>query len=165
MTSGYKHVNRRALYGADDFWALTLPEPNTGCVLWLGNHNAAGYGRFGMEPSPSAKRGLKNRLAHRYSYATFRGPIPESLCVLHRCDTPACVNPDHLFLGTHADNVSDKEKKGRGTGGARQRATTHCPAGHPYDSENTYPIQGKVGRSCRACARIGWHRRKSERAA
>lgn len=50
---------------------------------------------------------------HRLAYEEAFGPIPPGLWVLHKCDTPACINPDHLFVGTNADNVRDREKKGR----------------------------------------------------
>jgi hypothetical protein len=50
---------------------------------------------------------------HRASWMVYRGPIPDGMCVLHRCDTPKCINPDHLFIGSHADNASDRDAKGR----------------------------------------------------
>ncbi len=80
------------------------PEPNTGCWLWLGRRDDEGYGRF-------KANGV--RLAHREFYLHHRGAIPDGHDVLHRCDTPACVNPNHLFTGTHADNMRDMIKKGR----------------------------------------------------
>lgn len=98
------------------FLAKAIPEPNTGCWLWCGKVNKEGYGRLGA---------LKQMcLAHRVSYVLFVGPIADGLCVLHRCDVPGCVNPDHLFLGTLADNNLDKVSKGRqprgqDSGGAR----------------------------------------------
>jgi hypothetical protein len=52
-------------------------------------------------------------LAHRLAYALFVGPVPAEMCVCHKCDTPLCVNPNHLFLGTYADNNSDRTRKGR----------------------------------------------------
>lgn len=82
-------------------------EPNSGCWLWAGATTTAGYGQF------SAGRPV---LAHRYSYAFYRGEIPSGYCVCHKCDVPECVNPDHLFTGTHKENAWDKVKKGRAKG-------------------------------------------------
>lgn len=81
-----------------------IPEPMSGCWLWLGPVTCDGYGKQG------------GRLAHRISWEIWRGEVPRGLHVLHRCDTACCVNPDHLFLGTHADNMADMRKKGRRLG-------------------------------------------------
>lgn len=90
------------------FWALTIPEPNTGCWLWLGTEGPRGYGRLSF-------CGRRQR-ANRCAWEITRGPIADGLFVCHRCDQPSCVNPDHLFLGTHQDNMSDMARKGRGRG-------------------------------------------------
>jgi hypothetical protein len=75
-------------------------DDNTGCWLWQGGiHN--GYGNF-------VPVGGKSGLAHRTSYRLFKGIIPDGLLVLHSCNIPACVNPDHLRVGTNADNAIDK---------------------------------------------------------
>jgi hypothetical protein len=74
-------------------------------------------------------------------------PFDDELKVLHRCDNPICVNPNHLFLGTSADNAQDREAKGRG-GNSKK---THCPKGHPYDAENTYVRTRDGKRGCRIC--------------
>ena len=127
------------------FEAKYVPEPNTGCWLWIGasdDRPGKGYGfiRF---------RGRKNWSAHRVSYTLFRGEIPEGMHVCHSCDTPACVNPDHLWLGTNQDNQLDKSIKGRAAG----QNKTHCPRGHEYTEENTYWRPNTGWRVCRTCNR------------
>ena len=75
------------------------------CWEWTGNHNQYGYGIF------YRKSGM--RLTHRTSWYLYKGDIPENLLVLHACDNPSCVNPNHLFLGTHRDNQRDMVWKRR----------------------------------------------------
>lgn len=75
------------------------------CWTWTARKTPQGYGRFSVN-------GV-NKLAHRVAYEQLKSPIPNGLQVLHRCDNPSCVNPDHLWLGSNADNVADKVAKGR----------------------------------------------------
>jgi hypothetical protein len=77
------------------------------CWLWTGAVNNKGYGMFRM------RRYFKTRLAHRIMYSIKYGEPPEHLDICHTCDTTRCVNPDHLFLGTHKDNMGDAARKGR----------------------------------------------------
>lgn len=88
------------------FEAKVISPNKNKCSLWAGALGPNGYGRIGF-------RG-KVVNAHRVSWVLYRGEIPRGLCVLHRCDVRACVNPDHLFLGTVNDNNLDRELKGRG---------------------------------------------------
>lgn len=83
----------------------SIPEPNSGCWLWMGAVNDWGYGIL--------KVNKLHRRAHRLSYGEFRGEIPAGKVVCHRCDMPPCINPDHLWLGDAKDNVADMVRKGR----------------------------------------------------
>jgi len=85
------------------FWPKI--EKTNSCWNWMANKNNHGYGMV--------LYGDRKRLAHRISWELHNGKIPKGLCVLHKCDNPACVNPDHLFLGTIRDNYEDMVKKGR----------------------------------------------------
>lgn len=82
------------------------PEPNSGCWLWFGATTNKGYGSFRIEAG-------KEMGAHRASWLLNRGSIADGMQILHKCDTPACVNPDHLFVGTNLDNMRDRYVKGR----------------------------------------------------
>lgn len=93
------------------FWSKVRPGVGGECWEWVGAKVAKGYGAFRPQTKVFA-------LAHRYSWQMHYGPIPEGVgfhgtCVLHRCDNPSCVRPDHLFLGTNHENIKDMDTKGR----------------------------------------------------
>lgn len=108
---------------------------------------ASGYGVF--------SRGHVNVLAHRDAWEKANEqPIPAGMVVRHSCDNPPCINPDHLLLGTQADNMRDKVLRGRTSTNGNERKT-HCPSGHAYTTENTY-VNPKGERACRTCQRAHW---------
>jgi hypothetical protein len=87
----------------------------SGCWEWLKFCDGDGYGRVTINS--------EKFLAHRVAYMVYHGPIPDNLCVLHECDNPSCVNPEHLFLGTPQDNMDDKVAKGRHHVGERSTSS------------------------------------------
>lgn len=88
------------------FEDMICPEPTTGCWLYTGGLDVFGYGKVNYAR-------YHEHLAHRVAWRMAKGDPAGDKCVLHRCDTPACVNPDHLFLGTRQDNNADMVRKGR----------------------------------------------------
>lgn len=90
------------------------------CWVWtaakVGGDMSMGHGVMRLQDP------VRNALVHRVSWELHYGPIPDGFCVLHRCDNPPCVRPDHLFLGTKADNTADMMRKGRKRGGFHLRA-------------------------------------------
>ena len=123
-----------------EFWMKV--EKSDGCWLWHGSVNQHGYGHL--------RFAQKSTHAHRVSWLLVRGPIPPNLQVLHKCDVPACVNPDHLFLGSISDNVQDSVAKKRHS----ESRKTACKHGHEFTPANTIiriKPNGRTRRDCRTC--------------
>lgn len=116
----------------------------SGCWEWTGQIGKRGYGML----SVPRRYGTRNQYAHRVSWLLHHGPIPEGLSVLHRCDNPKCIRPDHLFLGTQGTNVRDCVAKGRQRN--QNTGRTHCRQGHELTPENTR-LEGGRFRRCLTC--------------
>lgn len=115
-----------------------LPEPMSGCWLWMGKVEPSGYGRAWSRESPR-----RPVMAHRAVYEELRGPVPMGLTLDHKCRVRSCVNPDHLEPCTMRVNTL----RGR-TLPAENSRRTACPQGHPYDL-----FYANGTRGCRACRR------------
>lgn len=113
----------------------------SGCWEWQGCKSKEGYGKFMFQ--------RKKYMAHRLSWIFFNGEFSEVLHVLHHCDNPPCVNPNHLFLGTNQDNVDDKMRKNRHP----HKLRTHCKNGHPFTEDNIRERKDCDGRICLICSR------------
>lgn len=129
----------------EHLWSKVMPEPNSGCWIWMGAIRDNGYGQTSFHGH--------HETAHRATYEAFVGPVPEGLELDHLCRVRCCVNPDHLEPVTHSENV----RRGLTTMRARERkAAVVCPAGHAYDTENTY-VTPDGARRCRACQKQREH--------
>jgi hypothetical protein len=131
---------------ADRFWEKVIKH-DEGCWGWKASKHDSGYGL------------IDGMLASHASWIIHFGVVPEGLEVCHTCDNPECTRPDHLWLGTHGDNMRDAFAKGR----IVHIPKTHCKHGHEFTLENTYiwrDRNGKNHRICRECSRIAYRNRK-----
>lgn len=112
--------------------------PWSGCWLWTGSVGKLGYGIIKVDGTHAN--------AHRVVWRQYRGDIPEGAILLHSCDIPGCVNPNHLAIGTFRDNSRDMVRKGRNV--APRRADGLCKRGHPLIEK---PANWGKGRYCPVC--------------
>jgi len=140
--------------------ARSTIDAQSGCWLWSGKLFNKGYGRIcRLAVSKWCGGRTRNVLAHRASYRAFRGEIADGLLVCHKCDVPACVNPDHLFVGTVLDNTTDSIRKGR-----RPSVCTH-DLSMPGSKVRNGSCRGRQKMGCRQCSINRYFRRKVARAA
>ncbi len=105
----YKKIAiKRCIKIREESFKSKVKKEENGCHIWMGSKTSKGYGSFGFG---------KIRGAHRFAYVLKYGEIKDGFFICHRCDTPSCVNPEHLFMGTNKDNVNDCIAKGRNSKG------------------------------------------------
>lgn len=143
-------------------WTVT----ETGCWEWNGARNDSGYGVLNH-----TKQGFNNTRVHRVSISEYGGIDPDNWVVRHKCDNPPCMNPDHLELGTQADNSADMMSRGR----HHSQSQTYCPNGHDRTLPGATKMVTKHGRKTKICVlcdrerKRKWHekdleQKRSERA-
>ena len=131
------------------FWSkVCKADGRNGCWQWTAGRDTRGYGVLKVDGVQSG--------AHRLSWELHRAPLQDGISVLHHCDTPACVRPDHLFLGTQGDNMADMVAKGRQVKGAQ-----HSHAKLTDDQARAILADGRIHRLI--AAEYGLHRRTVDR--
>lgn len=135
---------------SDRFWSRVSKTET--CWIWLGPKHRQGYGRVGF-------KGNRAAYAHRVSYELTHGPIPTGMFVLHGCDNPPCVRPDHLRLGTQKENAADMHSRGRanrplGSRATHSRLTETQARRAKYGQEKLAPLSRELGVSYQALYEI-----------
>lgn len=129
----------------------SILRPETGCLEWQGLKFRDGYGVLGHKKK-------KRFIAHRASFFAFKGDLIKGMLICHLCDNRSCVNPNHLYQGTHKDNTKDILNRKRDS----RWFQDHCSKGHLLDEENTMKKISRTGtvlKGCRKCCNDGQRRR------
>lgn len=138
---------------AQRFWAKVELIPFHSCWEWMAAKNTGGYGSIRVIENGKAR----NHLAHRFSWMITKGEIPTGMSVCHKCDNPGCVNPEHLFVGTHQDNMADAKKKGKLT---CEHFIGKPPAHKKYFTEEERKQATRIlNRDCHRRTRAGIYKR------
>jgi hypothetical protein len=138
------------LTSIERFWSRTTAAHNgKGCITWTGFRRPDGYGEFSVDGEVVR--------AHRWICEQVNGAVAAGLVVMHSCDEPSCVNPEHLSPGTTGENTADSIDKGR----QRWQKQTHCKNGHELDGDNLY-VDPSGRRNCRTC-RLAASRDRNDR--
>ncbi len=135
---------------------VLLPTNPNDCWVWQGSFQKSG--KHGQALYPNVRVKGKTWRGHRLAFVLFHGAIPAGNHILHKCDNTKCVNPAHLFSGTHVDNMQDKLKKNRD----HNKIKTHCLNGHPFAGDNLI-VRKDGARSCRTCMRAYWKKHDAKR--
>lgn len=145
-----KASDRASRYGTPEerFWKRV--SVGDGCWEWKGGTQSTGHGRF-----YAARKAVP---AHRFAYEMMVGPIPDGLVIDHLCRNARCVRPDHLEPVTQRENIARGDNLP-----PINLPKTNCPAGHPYDEENTY-VTPKGHQDCRECRREAGRRYRARKA-
>lgn len=125
------------------FWSKVNIAGLNDCWEWQAYKNPDGYGMFRFNKIMV--------LSHRMAWLLTNTEIPATMVIMHKCDNPPCVNPNHLSLGTYADNIRDRDTKGRCRSGIRKKEQTHCKNGHEFSLANTYIKPKNKTRDCKLC--------------
>ena len=126
----------------DRFWSKVDRRAADECWPWKASKQR--YGKFGIGSRTDGTRTVVH--AHRWLWQHLNGPLPPGYEVCHTCDNPLCCNPAHLFVGTHADNMADRDAKGRQARGSRTGAHTHPERRATARTRSHDPMQLRVGR-------------------